>query len=196
MQGYDELLNNGYYQYNEFLYIKDEWEDGGDIELLFTKDPNTLTYEDLGIIDFNTYDFDIVGYLVYNNGLFCKAAPIINGKKKFYRILIKKQSPLDLFINRLIYSHKKELEDRMNKYPVQFGYSMNKNGSIKVDNPELECYMRLFYDNYYEFGYDKALSIFKKMNGIYKKLGSEPIPKSVMDKIADENFKKNLEDKK
>ena len=44
-----DFLNNGYYQYNEFLWIKDEWEDGGDIELLFTKDPNTLTYEDLGI---------------------------------------------------------------------------------------------------------------------------------------------------
>ena len=29
-----------------------------------------------------------------------------------------------------------------------------------------------------------------------KKLGSEPIPKSVMDKIVDENFKKDLEDKK
>lgn len=26
--------------------------------------------------------------------------------------------------------------------------------------------------------------------------GSEPIPKSVMEKIADENFKKDLEDKK
>lgn len=34
------------------------------------------------------------------------------------------------------------------------------------------------------------------MNGIYKKLGSEPIPKSVMDKINDKNFKKDLEDKK
>lgn len=107
-----EFLNNGYYQYNEFLWIKDEWE------------------------------------------------------------------------------------DRMNKYPPQFGYSMNKNGSIKLDNPELECYMRLFYDNYHEFGYEKALRIFNKMNGIYKKLGSEPIPKSVMEKIVDENFKKDLEDKK
>lgn len=29
-----------------------------------------------------------------------------------------------------------------------------------------------------------------------KKLGSEPIPKAVMDKIADKNFKKDLEDKK
>ena len=191
-----EFLNNGYYQYNEFLWIKDEWEDGGDIELLFTKDPNTLTYEDLGIDSINVHDFDIVGYLAYNNGLFCETKPIINGKYKFHRILIKKKSPIDLFINRLIYNHKKELEDRMNKYPPQFGYSMNKNGSIKLDNPELECYMRLFYDNYHEFGYDKALNIFNKMNGIYKKLGSEPIPKSVMDKIADKNFKKDLEDKK
>ena len=188
MQGYADLLNNGYYQYNEFLWIKDEWEDGGDIELLFTKDPNTLTYEDLGIDSINVHDFDIVGIL--------DADPIINGKKKFYRIFIKKKSPLDLFINRLIYNHKKELEDRMNKYPPQFGYSMNKNGSIKLDNPELECFMRWFYDNYHEFGYDRALSIFKKMNGIYKKLGSEPIPKAVMEKITDKNFKKDLEDKK
>ena len=191
-----DLLNNGYYQYNEFLWIKDEWEDGGDIELLFTKDPNTLTYEDLGIDSISTYDFDIIGYLAYNNGLFCETKPIINGKYKFHRILIKKQSPLDLFINRLVYNHKKELEDRMNKYPPQFGYSMNKNGSIKLDNPELECYMRLFYDNYHEFGYDRDLNIFNKMNGIYKKLGSEPIPKAVMEKITDKNFKKDLEDKK
>ena len=183
-----DFLNNGYYQYNDFIWIKDEWEDGGDIELLFTKDPNTLTYEDLGIDSINVHDFDIVEIL--------DADPIINGKKKFYRILIKKKSPIDLFINRLIYNHKKELEDRMNKYPPQFGYSMNKNGSIKLDNPYLEVYIRLFYDNYYEFGYEKALRIFKKMNGIYKKLGSEPIPKSVMDKIVDENFKKDLEDKK
>ena len=89
------------------------------------------------------------------------------------------------FINRLIYNHIKYQNDRMNKYPPQFGYSMNKNGSIKLDNPELECYMRLFYDNYHEFGYDRALNIFNKMNGIYKKLGSEPIPKAVMDKIAE-----------
>ena len=191
-----DLLNNGYYQYNEFLWIKDEWEDGGDIELLFTKDPNTLTYEDLGIDSISTYDFDIIGYLAYNNGLFCETKPIINGKYKFHRILIKKKSPLDLFINRLIYNHIKYQNYRMNKYPPQFGYSMNKNGSIKLDNPELECYMRLFYDNYHEFGYDRALNIFNKMNGIYKKLGSEPIPKAVMEKITDENFKKDLEDKK
>lgn len=46
-----DFLNNGYYQYNDWLWIKDEWEDGGNIELLFTKDidPNELTYEDLEI---------------------------------------------------------------------------------------------------------------------------------------------------
>ena len=150
------------------------------------------------VISKSTYDFDIIGYTDhdknFNQYKLCNA--VVNGICFYKRLLIKKKKPLDLFINRLIYNHKKELEDRMNKYPIQFGYKMNKNGSIKLDNPELECYMRLFYDNYHEFGYEKALSIFKKMNGIYKKLGSEPIPKSVMDKIADENFKKDLEDKK
>ena len=78
-----DFLNNRYYQYNDFLWIKDEWEDGGDIELLFTKDPNTLTYEDLGIVSINVNDFEIVKIL--------EADPIIKGKKKFYRKKKKKK---------------------------------------------------------------------------------------------------------
>lgn len=193
------LLNDRYYQYNDFLWIRDNWEDGGNIELLFTKnvDNDRLTYEDLGIDSVTIFDFDIIGMSTKNkidNVTLCKT--IINGKYKYDRILLKKKSPLSLLISRLIINHKKKLEDRMRKYPIVFGYTMNKNGSIKLDNPDLEVYIRIFWDNYHEFGGERAIELFKRKNELFKRMGSEPIPKEVMDWIGEGNFKKYFDDNK
>lgn len=101
------------YQYNEFIYVIDNYDEKGTIELLFTKDIDidSLTYEDLGITEFYPEDMDILKMFKRGkNKYFVYEDPLINGEEKYARVLIRRKPPLEVLINHLIRAHEDTLD--------------------------------------------------------------------------------------
>ena len=96
------------YQYNDLIYVIDNWDTDGNIELRLLKDidPNKLTHEDFGINEYYPEDFEILSLFKQNKSKDMVALkPMVKGKEKYARVNIRMKPPLEVLINHLIREH-------------------------------------------------------------------------------------------
>ena len=96
------------YQYNDLIYVIDNWDTDGNIELRLLKDIDLdkLTYEDLGITEFYPEDFEILSLFKQNKSKdMVGLKPMVKGKEKYARVNIHMKPPLEVLINHLIREH-------------------------------------------------------------------------------------------
>ena len=96
------------YQYNDLIYVIDNWDTDGNIELRLLKDIDLdkLTYEDLGIIEFYPEDFEILSLFKQNKSKdMVGLKPMVKGKEKYARVNIRMKPPLEVLINHLRREH-------------------------------------------------------------------------------------------